>query len=305
MTTEDKIKRWLTDELSEAERKEFESSKEFSEIDRLLKALENFKAPEYDVDGQYSKLSEKVIPKSKTISIYNRISPVLRIAAIFIVALTIGFFAYNQLNPGLKDQDWISAQDEVLLPDSSSVRLNAESKIRYSHKKWDKERNIELMGEAFFKVKEGSKFNVKSLQGTVTVLGTEFSIKDWNNYYEVTCYSGRVKVITAQSVIEIEPNSVFRVIDKKEEHFIGPNKSEPDWLSGESSFRSVPLNLVLKELERQYQIKVVSNNIDLNRLFTGSFTHTSLRLAMESITIPVDLNYEIDEDKIVVILENE
>ncbi|MEN8248984.1 MAG: FecR family protein [Bacteroidota bacterium] len=305
MTTEDKIKRWLVGELSDVERKEFESSKEFSKIDRLLKALKNFKAPEYDVEGQYSKLSEKVIHKAKTISLYNRISPVLRIAAIFIVALTVGYFAYNQLSSGLKDQEWIVAQDEVVLPDSSVVLLNADSKIRLSHKRWDKERNVELMGEAFFKVKKGSKFNVISSQGTVSVLGTEFGVKDWNNYYEVTCYSGKVEVNASRTTITLEPHSAFRIINGKEERLDVSDKYEPDWIKGESSFSSVPLFLVLNELERQYQVKVESNNIELNQLFTGSFTHTDLNLALESITIPVDLNYEIQENKIVIFLESE
>jgi ferric-dicitrate binding protein FerR (iron transport regulator) len=304
MTTEDKIKRWLAGELSDAERKEFESSKEFSEIQRLLKALKSFKAPEYDVDGQYSKLSEEVIDAPKTISLYNRISPVLRIAAIFIVALTIGYFSYDQLNSSMKNQEWIVAQDEVILPDSSVVLLNAESKIRFSHKQWKKERNVELRGEAFFKVNTGSTFNVISLQGTVSVLGTEFSVKDWNNYFEVACYSGMVNVITAQKAIVLEPGSAFRIMDKKEEQYSLSVKSEPDWLHGESSFSSVPLHLVLKELERQYQVNVVSNNIDLNEVFTGSFTHADLGLALESITIPLGYNYEIQEDKIVILLES-
>lgn len=304
MTTEDNIKRWLAGELSDAEKKEFESSNEFSEIQRLLEALKNFKAPDYDVGGQYSKLSENVIDAPKTISLYNSISPVLRFAAIFIVALTIGYFAYNVLNRGIEKPEWIYAQGEVLLPDSSSVQLNADSKIRFSHREWEKERNVELMGEAFFKVREGSTFNVKSTQGTVSVLGTEFGVKDWNGYYEVSCYSGMVRVNTAQNAIVLEPGSAFRIIDKNEEQYTLSARSGPDWLHGESSFNSVPLYLVLKELERQYKVNVEGNNIEKNNVFTGSFTHMDLQLALESITIPMGLNYEIKENKIVILLES-
>lgn len=304
MTTGDNIKRWLAGELSDAERKEFESSRDFSEIQRLLEALKNFKAPEYDVDGQYSKLSENVIDAPKSISLFSKISPVLRIAAIFIVALAIGYFAYNWLNLGFEKPEWIYAQNEVLLPDSSSILLNAESKIRFSHRKWENERNVELMGEAFFKVREGSTFNVKSTQGTVSVLGTEFGVKDWNGYYEVSCYSGMVRVNTTQKAIVLGPGSAFRIIDKNEEKYTLSAKSEPEWLHGESSFKSVPLYLVLKELERQYKVNVESNNIETNNVFTGSFTHSDLRLALESITLPMGFNYEIKEDKIVILLES-
>ena len=144
MNTEEKIEKWLAGELSDEERREFESTDEFAELARLLKALKHFKAPAYDVDQQYRKLSDHAMHEAKTISLSGRFGPVLRIAAIFIVALTIGYFSYNQLNSGLKDRDWIAAQDEILLPDSSLVRLNAESKIRFSYKKWEKERNVEF-----------------------------------------------------------------------------------------------------------------------------------------------------------------
>ncbi|MFW5820945.1 MAG: FecR family protein, partial [Bacteroidota bacterium] len=190
MTNEDKIKKWLAGELSESERKEFESSEEFAENIRLLKAVNNFKAPEYNVDEEYKRLYNKLFNRSRTVSLYERISPVLKIAAILILALTIGYLSYNYINPSLNNQEWISEQTELYLPDSSFVVLNAGSKIRYSDRKWKKERNVELSGEAFFKVKKGSQFNVTTGQGTVTVLGTEFTVEDWDNYYQVSCYSG-------------------------------------------------------------------------------------------------------------------
>ena len=305
MNREDQIKKWLAGELSDPERREFEESDEFAEISRLLNAAKSFKAPEYDVEGEYNKLSEKVLPGTRTISITRRFDSVLRIAAIFIVALTVTYFAYDQLNSGLKGQEWIAAQDEILLPDSSTVLLNAGSEIRFSHKKWDKERNVELRGEAFFKVKEGSDFHVKTQQGKVSVLGTEFSVKDREDYYEVTCYSGRVKVSAARNTVVLEAHSAFRIIQGKQEQYEVSQKNEPEWLQGESNFSSVPLFHVVKELERQYSISVESDTYELDQLFTGSFTHKDLKLALESITIPVDLNYEIKEDKIVRIFESD
>jgi ferric-dicitrate binding protein FerR (iron transport regulator) len=304
MTTEDNIKKWLSGELSKSEKIAFESSDEYANLTRMLSALNNFKAPEYDVEGQYSKLSKKSLYQKKPVSIYRRISPLLKVAAIFIVSLALGYFAINQYKSGMNSQEWIASKEEVLLPDSSIVFLNADSKIRFSQSKWDKERNVELVGEAYFKVKKGSTFNVSSPQGTVSVLGTEFVINDRNGYYQVTCYSGRVQVITAQSTRELTPNSVYRLMNDREEQFAGTNLTEPDWLHGESSFNSIPLHLVFEELERQYQVRVENNEIELDQLFTGSFTHDNLVMAMEAITVPVNLDYQIKEDKVILILES-
>jgi len=305
MTNEDKIKRWLAGELSDTERTEFEGAEEYAKLDRLMKAVNNFKAPAYDVDKESTRLSENVICNKPTISLYKRISPVFRIAAIFIVTLTIGYFLFDQFNRIPDNQRWMAEQSGVYLPDSSFVLINTDSKIRFAEKKWGKERNVELQGEAFFRVKKGSQFNVKTQQGRVTVLGTEFGVKDRDRYYEVTCYSGSVKVVTEKHSIVLKPGQAFRVVNGIEENYIFSDQSEPDWLKGESNFKSVPFRFVINELERQYNISVEAENVDLNQLFTGGFTHNNLEIALQSITVPVNLNYEMTENKIVITVEGQ
>jgi len=304
MTNEDKITKWLAGELSDSDKKEFERTEEFAKIHRLLEGVNNFKAPEYDVDSEYKRLPENLSQHKGSISLYKRISPLVRIAAILIVALTITYFFNNYFNTSSTSQAWIADQTEVYLPDSSFVSLNTGSQIKFSKEKWGKERHVELNGEAFFRVKKGSQFNVKSHQGTVRVLGTEFGVKDWDKYYEVTCYSGLVKVMTKQNSVILKPNSTFRIINGNEENFTIPGKSEPNWLNGESHFKSVPLRFVINDLERQYKVSVKAKNIDLNQLFTGSFSHDNLNIALESITIPVNLNYKIKGNKILITFES-
>jgi len=303
MTNEDKIKKYLAGELSDSDKKEFESTEEFAKIHRLLKAVNNFKAPEYNTDSEFSRLPKNLTQAKRSISLYKRISPLVRIAAIFIVALTITYFFNDLFNASSNSRGWIAEQTEVYLPDSSFVSLNKGSKIKFSEKEWGKERNVELNGEAFFRVKKGSQFNVKTQQGTVTVLGTEFGVKDRAKYYEVTCFSGLVKVITTQNSHVLQANSAYRLVNDKEESYTIPNQSEPDWLNGESSFKSVPLLFVINELERQYKVIIEARNVDLNQLFTGGFSHENLEIALESVTIPVNLNYQIKGNKILITFE--
>jgi transmembrane sensor len=304
MTNEDKIKKWLAGELSDTDKKEFESTEEFAKINKLMKAAKAFKASEYNTSKEHSRLYKNIFHKKETISLYDRISPILRIAAIFIFVSIIGYFSYNYIDSVSADKNWIADQTDVYLPDSSHVILNADSKIRFSEKKWRKERNVELNGEAFFKVRKGSQFNVQTQHGTVTVLGTEFDVKDRENYYEVICYSGLVKITTEHNSVHLEPNSAFRIINGKEESYTISNKSESDWLKEESSFRSVPYGFVINELKRQYDVSIETNNVDLNQLFTGGFSHDNIEIALESITIPLDLNYKINENKIALTFES-
>jgi ferric-dicitrate binding protein FerR (iron transport regulator) len=303
MTNEEKIKKWLSGELSEAERKEFESSEEYADIRKLLDSVKNFKAPGYDVHEEYKRLSQKISATRRTISLYERISPVLKIAAILVIALSLGYFSYTWLKPGSQVDQWIAEQTELYLPDSSLVSLNADSEIKYPDRNWNKARSVELKGEAFFTVKEGSEFKVKTQQGTVTVLGTEFSVKDREDFYLVKCYSGSVRVNAQGKAVVLSPNSAFRMMDSEEETYAFVNKSGPDWMNGESSFNSVPLKFVIKELERQYDISVDTRTVDLKQLFTGSFSNENMEIALKSITLPLNLHYEINDDKIVITVE--
>ena len=44
--------------------------------------------------------------------------------------------------------------------------------------KWKNERSVNLDGEGFFKVAKGSKFDVETSAGTVSVVGTQFNVKN-------------------------------------------------------------------------------------------------------------------------------
>lgn len=303
MTDEEKIKKWLSGELSEAERMEFESSEEFADIRKLLDSVQDFKAPGYDVQGEYNRLYHSISRSGRTISLYQRISPVLKIAAILVVALSLGYFSYTWLKPASESDQWIAEQTELYLPDSSMVSLNADSEIKFPGRNWKKARSVELKGEAFFSVEEGSEFKVKTQQGTVTVLGTEFSVKDREDFYLVKCYSGSVRVNAQGKAVVLSPNSAYRIMDGEEETYDFVKKSGPDWMNGESSFNSVPLKFVIKELERQYDISVDTRNIDVKQLFTGSFSNENMEIALKSITLPLNLHYEINDDKIVITVE--
>ena len=67
--------------------------------------------------------------------------------------------------------------------------------------------------------------------------------------------------------------------------------SQPQWLTNTSAFKSLPLKEVIAELERQYNIKVETKNINTDLLFTGRFTHNNLDTALKSITQPLQLTY--------------
>ena len=57
------------------------------------------------------------------------------------------------------------------------------------------------------------------------------------------------------------------------------------------AWRKHLLKHVITELENYYDIEVSVDKLDAVRLFSGSFTHENLDLALRSITIPLNLGY--------------
>ena len=85
-------------------------------------------------------------------------------------------------------------QKIIELPDGSQVTMNSKSLIEFNPDSWESNRILKLSGEAYFKVNKGSQFTFNTKNGNVIVLGTEFNVNSLDNYFEVICYEGKVKV---------------------------------------------------------------------------------------------------------------
>ncbi|MBI9065126.1 MAG: FecR domain-containing protein [Marinilabiliaceae bacterium] len=181
------------------------------------------------------------------------------------------------------------------LPDGSNIQLNADTKISYHPIWWYLNRQVELDGEAFFKVKKGSQFTVFSSQGQTTVLGTSFNIFARNNNYRVTCISGKVAVntigidytlITGQSVkADIHTG-------KGNQESGGLIKHMP-WLKHQLIFNRAPLEEVLASLERQYNISI-NSNLNQQHLYSGNLKlDNGIQDNLNAICTTFDLKYKL------------
>lgn len=291
MNREELIKKWLDYNLNSEEQKAFEGLKDYDALVKLSSSAEGFKASDFDTEIEYKKLSGKIKAKRKT----NWLQPLLKLAAVLVIGFSVFHFT-NNLDTTI--ETLIAEQTNVTLPDASSVALNAQSSLAYNKNSWSDNREVLLEGEAYFKVAKGSKFEVKTLSGNIQVLGTQFNVKQRSNYFEVTCFEGLVAVNYNSESLKLKPGERFLVIDGK---IINSNESkpQPSWLTNESSFTSLPIKYVLAELKRQYDINIDSKNIDVNQIFTGSFTHQDLELALKSITLPLGITYTTNNGTVV------
>lgn len=294
MQREELIRKWLDNELSEQESEAFKSLEEYDELLKISNSLKHFKAPEYDTSEELNTLLFKTNNTSSRKS--NWYSPLLKVAAILAICFSAYYYTTN-LDTTLDTQ--VSEKTRIELPDNSKVTLNALSNITYNKKNWETSRDLNLEGEAYFKVEKGSQFSVNTDHGKITVLGTEFNVKQRHNLFEVICYEGSVKVDYKTESKILKPGDSFLILDGKYIAKEKENTLSPTWITNESYFKSLPFKFVLNEFERQYNISIDSKNIDTAILFTGSFTHQSIEQALQAISIPLNLTYNRQSNRIV------
>ncbi|MBL7834772.1 MAG: FecR domain-containing protein [Cyclobacteriaceae bacterium] len=303
MNRDEQLERWLNGTLSAEEKAAFEKSRDFQTLQKITQALEAYRAPEYATQAEFVRLQEAKLSRPVGKSAPLWLKPVLRIAAILVLVAGAYFIFFS--NRSTTVTALVAERKEVNLPDQSEVMLNAASAITYSGSSWKEKRVVELTGEAFFKVAKGSRFDVKTTEGVVTVLGTQFNVKSRDNYFEVICYEGYVQVTAGNYRTQLSPGSMARLINNQwTSQHVTPD-TIPGWINNQTTFESLPYQHVLAEFERQYKVTIVTRHIDEEQLFTGAFVLNDMELALKAVTIPVGVTYTVSADKKTVVLSGE
>ena len=286
MNREELISKWLNNDLNDQELEAFKMLEDYDDLVKLNDGLLAFKADDYNTSTELKHVLTTIKNTKKQST--NWVKPFLRVAAILTICFSLYYFTTTL---DTKTTTEFAQKTTIELPDASRVSLNAKSLLAFNKNSWIKEREVTLEGEAFFKVAKGSSFQVITKSGTVTVYGTQFNVKQRDHYFEVICYEGLVGVTYNSQETKLKPGDSFLIIDGKQIAKEKENNATPSWLNNESSFKSLPYKEVIAEFERQYQVQFKLQNIDANQLFTGSFAHNNLDIALKAITLPLHATY--------------
>lgn len=299
---ENHLAKWLNNELSEAELSEFKNSESYASYERIVAASSALESPDLDTEEALLTFKNKHALQTNKVIQLHPFKKFLRVAAAIVILISGSYIYVTSSNETIATE--FAENKEVILPDNSEVILNADSELSFSEKNWDKNRNLRLKGEAFFKVSKGNSFTVATADGTVTVLGTEFNVENRKGFFEVTCYDGLVSVNYNGEKIKLPAGSSFVAINGEIIASEKPTNNTPSWMNAESSFKSIPLKYVLDEFERQHNISVETKDINLNQLYTGSFSNTDSNLALQSISTPSQIKFKLGGNKVLFYGEN-
>ncbi len=287
------ISKWLDNDLNDQELEAFKNLEDYDDLVKLDNSMQAFKAEDFNTSAELDQVLSKI--KSTKKQATHWIKPLMRVAAILAVCFSLYYYT-TTLDTTITTK--FAQKTTIKLPDASSVSLNAKSLLAFNKKDWKHEREVELNGEAFFKVAKGSSFNVITKSGTVTVYGTQFNVKQRDNYFEVICYEGLVGVTHNSQETKLNPGDRFLIIDGKQIVKEKESRLTPSWLNNESLFKSLPFKEVIAEFERQYNVDITLLNINSEELVTVGFPHNNIDVAIKNITLPLHLTYSKDNNTI-------
>lgn len=297
--------RWLAGDLNDEELKKFKASTSFITYKSIAEMSSNLVVAPYDEEQELKKLHAKKIAKPGKIIQMRRYKWLAAAASIAIIVGVGSLFFFNQNSIG-EEISVATLQTEkktITLPNKSTIDLNIASSITYHTENWEKERKVKLKGEAFFDITKGKPFTVETNSGTIEVLGTTFNIRERNDYIEIVCYSGKVKVTdkNSETIVLSKGNSTRIVSGNLQTDWNPDSSNEPSWISGESTFEDVPLENVVRELENQYGVKIRRSSNFNNRVYSGAFTHDNIEEAARMVFLPMQIEYKIQSDSMIVI----
>ncbi|MBU2930218.1 FecR family protein [Winogradskyella psychrotolerans] len=296
MNRENDILKWFNGEITTEALKNRYPNEDFSTLEKSQFYSKQFELPQIDAQKALEDFKTRKLKKKTTKVVPLNFKSFLKIAAILIVMLGSSYVLF--FNNPTSYSTKIAQIERFNLPDNSEVILNSKSQLSFNRKDWKKNRTLDLQGEAFFKVTKGEKFTVQTGVGTVQVLGTQFNVKERQDYFEVKCYEGSVSVTYASEKTILTPGKTLRIVKGEQVIVKEFNYKNPAWLVQESSFDNVPLWQVIDELEIHYDITISTKAINTSILFSGTFTHTDKNIALKSVTIPLKLSYIIDGNNV-------
>lgn len=200
---------------------------------------------------------------------------------------------------------------QIQLPDGSKVWLNAASSLSYPTAFIGKERVVELNGEAYFEVahNESQPFKVKTSNQEVEVLGTHFNVNSYADeaVVKTTLLEGSVRVRLTEGVKQIEEVVLKPGQQSLNDRFLVVQQADlrqvMGWKNGDFIFKRAPLDKVMRELSRWYDVEVeYVSDIKINRTYSGFISRTkNLSAVLKMLKSTGQIKFEIEGKKIKVI----
>ncbi|MCS4226973.1 FecR family protein [Sphingobacterium sp. BIGb0165] len=229
-------------------------------------------------------------------------------AAVALAILSVGvtFLLKSRRDFAQEQLAWQHIQGEaghtttVMLADSSTVTLFPGSTIDIPSNFNRADRRIKLNGRAFFNVAHNKEkpFYVSSDGLTTKVLGTSFEVNTMDSENIITLHTGQISVLRSdREIARLIPNQQIKYQQTTAKYSISSidAASTLNWLHGELEYDRVPLRMIIRDMEKWYNVKIrVVQPLLLNQKVIFSFKDQSLNRVLNLLSKSANFSYEVN-----------
>lgn len=240
---------------------------------------------------------------------------IFKVAAVFLLSIVVSYFIFQGFNPSeTADRGYISylekttsssQRSRILLPDSSIVWLNVDSRIIFPEVFSEAKRSIELIGEAYFEVlpDKARPFVIKSGEIKTTVLGTSFTVAAHpsDNEINVAVVSGEVMVSKQTDTLLLTDNekATYSKAENTITHSIIENTLLYNgWTMQSFQVDNIPMHEFKLILEKIYQVEIKMDQSLNYCVITLEYQNQSLEMLLKMIKDALQVQYEVNGDKV-------
>ena len=260
-------------------------------------------------ERMYRRLSRELDEKkTKTILLRSRFSwkvwPQIAVACIIIV-LGLVNYRMNDKQKQLSTQNFTVLAEKgqrafITLPDSTKVWLNSDTKISYPADYGLKERNVTLVGEAYFEVAKNpdKRFIVEAKGMQVEALGTSFNVNAYQNDNKIiaSLFSGSVRVSYDRHVAILKPHESVKVDLLNRSFARYKDESMQNialWRKNEITFDGESLEEITHIMSRLYNTTICIEDESLKKVcYIGTIRNNNLENFIDIINLTTPVVYE-------------
>lgn len=260
-------------------------------------------------ERMYRRLSRELDEKkTKTILLRSRFSwkvwPQIVVACIIIV-LGLVNYRMNDKQKQLSTQNFTVLAEKgqrafITLPDSTKVWLNSDTKISYPADYGLKERNVTLVGEAYFEVAKNpdKRFIVEAKGMQVEALGTSFNVNAYQNDNKIiaSLFSGSVRVSYDRHVAILKPHESVKVDLLNRSFSRYKDESMQNialWRKNEITFDGESLEEITHIMSRLYNTTICIEDESLKKVcYIGTIRNNNLENFIDIINLTTPVVYE-------------
>lgn len=301
---------------------DIKQKEEFSEVWQTTGTSYSYSAA--DPDKGWSELQNKIVKSDSRQKVRTFRNNFLKYAASILIVMGIGFSIYQIVRSPKKVVE-IAANMTftetgahpatvtlISLPDGSTAKLNANTKIEYPEHFTSRVRTVKLSGEAFFEVTKDSMrpFRIETANASVEVLGTSFNVSAYPgaDKVEVNVETGKVKLslnakgtsIPKIAVLPAGNRGLLKVSagEISQSENLSPNYAA--WITRVMSFQRTPLAEVCLVIENTYHIKIRIENSQIGEIpYTANFANLNSDYIIEVLARTHHLKVKRNGDEII------